>query len=454
MRYSLLNVSLAVGLLSSIIAVNGMVDLDLSGFTEPSDPSMQPASAPGAAPQGGSSAGSPAPSGPTQGAAAPLVWQDQADALKEVGVTTINESRGNWFFKKKIATDSRKLNDKINKKVAGILPLQEKFLAERGAIDTALTEFYREYGVKAGEIDERLNVVLEDLKRLEATTSPLDDQEKVLLAEAKKKKEEVAILKNDYELLQKLEDGLSKSLVTMSAQITKANAYSDQAWDFYEKIEDTLSDEGAEELLNRIHVLFDNVTAIEKYLTGEFRAFFTATSQKITQQISLIKQSVTTLKNQGIILGQKMRDLERDEAFLQSAEDAQACMRKNRENELSKRTWLSPIFDAISWVWVTIRNSIVFVYDSITGLFVSKKSPKKAEPAVVEHPMPTEQVPATPSVEGVQPPVPSSAPVSEPVQPSQAQSDMPNMPLAQPQVQSVPQLPNKPLIPMNPIPKV
>lgn len=427
MRHCLWNMSLIMGLLSSIGPIHG-ADLDLShesSFSASPDFSRPPQPA-GVSPQAPSSSA--------------LVWQDQADALKEVGVTTLNESQGNWFFKNKIAKDSRKLNDKISKKVAEIVPLQEKFLNERGIVDVALSEFYREYGVKAGEIDGRLNLVLEDLKRLEQTTSPLDDQEKILLAEAKKKQEEMASLKNDFEVLQKLEDGLSKSLVTMSAQVTKANAYSDQAWDFYEKIEDTLSDEAAEELLNRTHVLFDNITAIEHYLTGEFRAFFTSTSQKITEKISSIKQHITTLKDQGIALGQKMRDLEQAEADLQRAQDLEVCNQKNKQKELKKRTLLSPIFDAVSWLWSTIRNSFVYVFDSIVGLFTSKKATKKPETALSVVPGSSTPLPASipvipsPAVDGPQAPVvaPGVIPASLPMQPKPAEpvaAELPKVPV-------------------------
>ena len=385
MRHYVWNMSLAVGLLSSIAPASGMVDLDVSGGAAAPAPVAPSSTVPGVP-------GAPAQGAP--GAGQQLVWKDQADALKEVGVTTLNESRGNWFFKNKIGKDARKVNDKISKKVANIMPLQEKYLAERGVIDASLTSFYREYGVKAGEIDEHLNTVLEDLKKLEETKSPLDDQEKVLLAEAKKKKEEIVSLKNDFDVLQKLEDALSKSLVTMSAQITKANAYSDQAWEFYEKIEDTLSDEAAEDLLNRIHVLFDNVTAIEVYLTGEFRSFFTTTSQKIMQQIESIKQRSMTLKNQGVILGQKMRDLKAEEAKLQQAQADQSCSIKSQEDALKKRTWLSPIFDVITWVWVTIRDSVAYVFNSVTGLFTSKKAPQKSEAVAIPEQKPSaEEVP-------------------------------------------------------------
>lgn len=469
MRHYVWNISLAVSLLSSIAPVSGMVDLDLSGGAPA--PAGPPSSAPQAAPApGGSQA----------------VWQDQADALKEVGVTTLNESRGNWFFKNKIGKDARKVNDKISKKVAAIMPLQEKYLAERGVVDAALTTFYREYGVKAGEIDDHLNVVLEDLKKLDETKSPLDDQEKILLADAKKKKDEITALKNDFDVLQKFEDALSKALVTMSAQITKANAYSDQAWDFYEKIEDTLSDEAAEDLLNRIQTLFDNVTAIEVYLTGEFRSFFTMTSQKITQQIDSVKQRVTTLKDQGIVLGQKMRDLERDEAKLQQEQSAQSCSRQAQEDARKNRTWLSPVFDAISWVWTTIRDSIAYVYNSVTGLFVSKKAPQKteavvapapsvegqpaqAEPAQVEQTPPAE--PAVESAEPVSPEVPTSETeqVSAPVAPAPADATVPKAPSkfpavklpanlvsrpSAPQPAPAPQVSGNPLLPGVPAPRL
>ena len=48
-----------------------------------------------------------------------LTWQDQQGSEKAAGegMTNINESRGNWFFKNKIGKDARTLNVNIKKKL-------------------------------------------------------------------------------------------------------------------------------------------------------------------------------------------------------------------------------------------------------------------------------------------------------------------------------------------------
>ena len=333
----------------------------------------------------------------------PLTWQDQPEsagkpgAAADEGITTINEARGNWFFKVKIQKDARKLYDKISKKVATFGPLQEKYLNDRIKMDTVLNEFYQMYGFTSGEIDSNINAVVDQLKTLETSTSPLDDQEKALLVESKKRKEELAAFKKDFDHLQKLESALSQSLATMSTQVTKASTYSEQAWDYVMKIEDTLSDEAAEELLNKTQVAFDNILAIEAYLSGDFNNFFVTTSQKLMQQVDLLKQKLVALKDLGVALGKKMKGLLEAETALSQAQELQEIARRAKEKERANRTWLSPILDSIAWVWVVVRNSVVSVYETIVWWFSSKKEVEKPvtiaaplEPEPVQEPTPSQ----------------------------------------------------------------
>jgi archaellum component FlaC len=325
---------------------------------------------------------------------APLTWQDQAAALKEVEVTTINEERGNWVVKAKVLKDAKRVFDLIQKKALAVQPVQEKYLAERTALDTTMNAFYNDYGFQRGEIDERLDVINEDLKPLESTKSALDDQERLIRDEAKRKREALEDLKKNFDYLQKLEDALSQSLITMSAQIHKVNSFVDQSWVNYEKIGDVLNDEVAQDLLGKMHVMLDNASAIEAYLTGELRNFFTNTIQKTTAQVELVKNKIIALKDEGIALGKKMKALQDQEELVRLSQEKQACDVRLQKQEVAARTWFSPVFDAFSWIWEGIKSFFGYAYDITFGWFVTKEV-KKPEQIPLQ--------PTVPQVESMQP---------------------------------------------------
>jgi len=382
----------------------------------------------------------------TAPASGKLAWEDQPGVEKASGegMTNINEARGNWFFKQQIGKDARKLEERINKKAMAIIPLQEKYINDHAKVDEAFNKFNIEYGFQGGDIEARLEILLEDIAKLEQTESAHDPEEIVLLEELKKKKAEVDALKTDFEYLQKLDNALSKGLSDMSSQITKAISYEDQATTHYEAIYDVLNDQVAEELFKKMQVLFDNITAIETYLTVDFSNFFKSTSQKITEQIEAVKQHIENLKKEGIALGQKMRDLQAKEDEESRLKEAQEHEKQTKIKEKANRTILSPIFDAINWVLVSIRDSIGWVFSKIgngfSWIFGSKAKIPAAEKPEVPH----------------APPVPEivEEPEEEPTVLPTAQATAPAPVVGQPVVPSVPSATQSPIQQLPPVPVI
>lgn len=385
----------------------------------------------------------------------PLVWQDQPGSTKAPGegITTVNEARGNWFFKNQIGKDARKLNVDIHKKVAAVQPLQEKYLKDREAVDAALNAFNTEYGFHGGEIDARLDILIDQVTKLEETQSAHDAEEVALLEDLKKKKTEVEALKKDFQDLQDLENALSQSLAIMSSAITKVVSYEDQASTHYDEIFEVLNDQTAEELFKKMKVLFDNIVVIETYLTGEFSTYFKNTSQKIIDQIEVIKKHIIDLKQQGIALGQKMRELQAKEDEEFKLKDKEEQEKKAHLKAKAERTWLSPIFDAISWTWTTARDAVYWVFSKIGSLFswmFTSKSEKIAKKAVQEAPSePALEPEFEPEVET---PAVSNVPVvSEPTPHAEPQTTPSG---AQPNVIPVPPIPatHEEVLPQNTVP--
>lgn len=385
-------------------------------------------------------------------ASAKLVWEDQANAGKSSaeGLTNINEARGNWFFKQQIAKDARKLEERINKKVMAIIPLQEKYLNDHAAVDQAFNTFNVEYGFQGGEIDARLEILLEQIAKLEQTQSAHDPEEVTLLEELKKQKAGVDALKNDFEVLQALDTALSKGLADMSTSITKATSYEDQATTHYEAIYDVLNDQVAEELLKKMQILFDNITAIETYLTGDFNNFFKSTSQKIADQITSVKGHIESLKKEGIALGQKMRDLQAKEDEEFRLKELQEQKKQAEIKEKENRTILSPIFDGINLVWIAARNAISWVVSKIYGMLSWIFGSKTAENNVAKK-QEVPQVPRAPHAIEEEPEEPVLVPPVQTVAPivsSESVAHQPIVPSAPSVNQSIiPPVPSAPVVP-------
>lgn len=356
-----------------------------------------------------------APAGAAPGVTAtPLAWQ----SLKDAEVTTINEERGNWVVKAKIFKEAQKLSKVIQKKVLTIEPLQEKFLTERADLDkNILNPFYTDFGLQGGELDARLNGIVDDLKKLEMNKAVVDDKERLLRDETKRKKEALEELKKSFAYLQKLEEALSQSLITMSAQIQKALVYQEEAWNDQEKIGDILNDEIAQDLYSKMQVILDNVTAIENYLNGELKTFFTTTIQKITEQVDVVKKKVIGLKGEGIALGKKMKELQDAEEAARLSEEKKAGAQQEKAKEKAARTWLSPVFDAISWFWETVKSAFKSLYNTVAGWFTKseKKKPATVESAVESAVMPAQVAPVQAQMQMPVLPQPAAVSVPEPV---------------------------------------
>ena len=256
-------------------------------------------------------------------------------------------------------------------------------------------------------------MLIDQVTKLEEAQSAHDQEEVELLQELKKKKEEVEQLKKDFDHLQNLDTVLSKSLGIMSSQITKVISYEDQASTYYDEIFEVLNDQTAEDLLKKMQVLLDNITVIETYLTGEFSNYFKTTSQSIIDQIEIVKKHIEDLKKQGIALGKKMRDLQAKEDEELRLKEQQEREKQKKIKEQAERTWLSPIFDAITWTWKVLRDSVALIIGKISDLFTwiigSSKTEKIKQPEVQE-------VPPVPEIEepeyerGIQAPVQENTP--------------------------------------------
>jgi archaellum component FlaC len=310
---------------------------------------------------------------PSTGSVSSLAWEpdtDRQDTLKEADVTTLDEARGNWFFKAKILKDARKVYDGIRKKLTKIAPLEDSYAEKRNKLDGLVNVFYQEYGFQQGEADERLDILIEEVKKLEDSEGILDKDERNLLEQLKEKKNDVEAVKTEFDELHKLNNALNQALVTLAGQINKANTYDEQAWQGYEQIELTLSDERAQEVLNKIQNNLDNITAIEKYLTNDFAVFFEKSTKAINAHVEKIKTQVLDLKEQGIGLGKKMAELiAKEEAIKQEQAERERDQLK-KELAAARKTW---------WSWFTdsITSFFESMYNFVAAFFTSQPKAEK-----------------------------------------------------------------------------
>lgn len=301
---------------------------------------------------------SPAPTAPapsTTGSASG--WQPRPTEVSGGGeITTIKEQegRGNWFFKAKTLKKARKQFEEIRHAVSRVMPSNEEFSRKLAEFETLINQFYQELGFQAGEIDERLKNLSDQLKQIETSPQGLTPEQKVLQKDIQEKLAELEKVKANLTLLQKMDSALHEAVASLDRQLGRINAYQDQAWKNYEKIEDTLSDEIADELYRGMENQLQNIVAIERYIANELSAFYSKTQADAQQQMTIIREGVTRLKERGVALGKALKE----QLASEEKRKADEAARKEKARQKANRPWYAGAVETVSgwfaavWLWL------------------------------------------------------------------------------------------------------
>ena len=371
----------------------------------------------------------------TEAATAPQTWR--ASELMEDGelTTTIDDNRGDWYFKRMLLKAARTVYESVRDTVAKIDAYKKDFFAVRSAIDSDLDTFYITYGFESGEIDEQLANLTQSMDEMRKKDIQLNEQERGLLAELNEKQKEVEQVKLDLISIHELDVNLDKALATLLDQISVSHMYEQKSWENYDKISEVLSDEIAERLYLEIQGYKSNAEAIDAYIKGPFAEYFDQSIKTIKEQMEKVIKQVGELKQRGVLLEKKVVGDQTTLDAQQKQQEEENKQKLEKERVAKQRRWWTPIVELPGTIIRAVGNMFSGIWNFFTSLFVSTpvklKVPEKAPviepvleqtPEPVVEPEPTVTVPepqAEPQTEITVPtePVPALEPVPEPQAP-------------------------------------
>lgn len=302
----------------------------------------------------------------------------KADAMPmEQGPVVFDETRGNWYYKRKYYKDARELYQKIRKRVEEVDKLKGVFFQKRTTIDASVSQFNLELGFEQGELDELLNNLIGSLSQEREKMIELTEEERKLNQQLKDKKVAVEGLKKDLSVVTQIDNALDKAMAQVLENIGTARSYEERAWQNYNNIAAEINDKKAEEYLLQMKSYFENIDSIANYLTNQLMPFFDTKIDELQTHMDAVRERVATLKAQGVQLSKKVAEDEKSDA-------ERLAEKKKREAEAAaKKAAQGPT----GW-WQSIKNSFssayTWLYEKITGLFASApakpaKSAKVAE---------------------------------------------------------------------------
>lgn len=341
----------------------------------------------------------------------------QPSTLPDDGLTTVNEERGNWVFKREILKKARPLYENIRTTVTAVDGLKKSFVDIRSAVDATANTFYSDFGFQQGEIDERIDILTKEIEQKKEAV-----QDRQLLAELQEKKKEVENLKKQLGVIQEIESNLNRMMTISLDQIDQAHSYEQKAWGNYDRISEILSDEVAHNLLLEMQALKTNIDAIHTYLTQELLPYGEKMSKQVTEEMARLKTTVEDLKNRGILLQQRMEDKEKTSQKPAKVAESQG--------------WFSYIMSSITAPFVYVYRTLTDGIASIISLFTGKQpepqapalEPARVSPVIIDqtqpqHPQTVESIPSEPVEPEIETmPQPPSLPTAPAVTPEMAES--------------------------------
>jgi hypothetical protein len=281
---------------------------------------------------------------PADASAAPVVVAPvQADVTEwslVQGVDTAgDEGRGDWFKKKKILQQARKvyqeLHELVQKISEGHATMSKSYGAEIERLSNALTEL----GIVPTEVEQKLKDLDASIEKLAAQAKLTDDERKKLVEQQDTKN----ILQQflvDTTFATELQQGLTQAVVIAAAQVQQCHIYEQKAWNLYESIDAALNDTIAEQMFEEMQTIFENVGIIGAYLVNDLNGYFQKSMPLLQEQETKVAEQYALLQNRGIfkkkLSAQEMQEEQKTAAAAQEAKS---------------RSWWQLIFSPFVWLW-------------------------------------------------------------------------------------------------------
>jgi hypothetical protein len=361
------------------------------------------------------------------------------------GVTTTQDLRGNWYSKRKILNDSRRVFESMRSIIDELEEGYGAYLSKRNDVVSTVDTFYLDYAFKGGAIDSAMNDISEQLKQERSDEGELTEEERAYVGKLESYQNELEQLQVDMQSLHELHIALDQSLRTLHEQIDKARDFEEKTWEYYNAISQVLSDKIATQMYYEMQGLSENVKKISDYMTGDVDAFLNNTIGLINEYVEKTKTDIDALEKEGIVLRENVAAEVVDEEV---QEDEQAPSPEQAKEEAAPG-WFQRALTNVKMAWQGFVSWIAswFIVDSSSQ---PKKSIKvdtedtASTPALGEQAQQTVNTQtAEPDLENVEQAQPEAAGESQGVaaaaEETQQEADVPDAKKAEPDLEDIEQ---------------
>lgn len=322
---------------------------------------------------------------------------------KEIGI------QGNWMKKKEWLKRAYETHDQMQRLAVDIQNSRNTFNQKFNSIDDELDQFYKNYGVQQGKLDELFSNVsgfLEKKKqRTLAALAAEKEQDKILErdyqvkvealeAEVKGNKTSLEQLKLNMQSIEELDRSIAQRLTQLDQQINQAMTLVNQGNDtinaLWQIIDDSIARTRYYELVNNV---FAPLQAIHTYLTSTLQQDFDQVAGTIRQQIAKVQDDTRQLESVGLVL--KNRAPRLDEIRLQVKLDREKALQAEREaeakrKELAQKKTVKKVVPQPWWKKIMLFFMALFsnLYSIITGSDTSTPPAQKATGPTARTPVP------------------------------------------------------------------
>jgi len=244
-----------------------------------------------------------------------------------------NEARGNWYLKRQYVRSARQEYTAIQEKGDAVEKQRDTFVKKRDTIMQDLWSFYSEQNIDVGHMLERIQTVKQWLEQERSEDVELSEEERQWLQEADSYKKSLDKVKNYLTSLQKLHDGLDKALQVFEDQLNQVDSYEQKAWQLYEEIAKTVSDDVAEKKYWELKGIRANAQQIVDYIKNDFSNFFSEKVKEIQSYMQGLKQYISELEKKGISLRKDVKKALEEEEQQEKKADEQGDQAKDQKKQ-------------------------------------------------------------------------------------------------------------------------
>jgi|SRR5579863_500180 len=230
------------------------------------------------------------------------------EEIKGIDTVDLEESRGNWLFKRIWWERAEQKYEKIRLLVEKIIDSRMEFFEKRTHIDREILDpFKHGMGMEQGELKTIVDQLIAQLRQEQNKEGMLNVSERDLLQLLNNEKKSIEQLQGYLETITKLDVELDEALKKLLEQINVIRRYERDAWQQFKDIARVLSDTKARELYHNMDVAWTNIQEVQEYLQEPFKEHFDHLINMITTHVDFIKNTVQALKEKGIDLQARMK---------------------------------------------------------------------------------------------------------------------------------------------------